>query len=170
MKYFVTIAGETHTVELGGDRILLDGEPVDADLSTVPGTTVHSLILDGASHRIRAQKKDSEEWSVALDGRRLIATVVDERTQTIRDMTGAGSGPAGPRPVKAPMPGLVVKVEVAPGDAVEAGQGLVIVEAMKMENELKAEVPGVVKTIHVEAGQAVEKDQVLVDFQVPEES
>jgi pyruvate carboxylase subunit B len=169
MKYFVTISGTTHTVELGGDQVLLDGEPVDADLSTVPGTNVHSLILDGASHRIRATRQDREEWQVALDGRRLLVSVVDERTQAIRDMTGTGAGPAGPRPIKAPMPGLVVKVEVAPGDSVEAGQGMVIVEAMKMENELKAEGPGVVKTIHVEPGQAVDKDQVLVDFEVPEE-
>jgi pyruvate carboxylase subunit B len=68
------------------------------------------------------------------------------------------------------MPGLVVKVEVEEGERVEAGRGLVIVEAMKMENELKAEAAGVVSRIHVEAGQAVEKDQILVDLAAPEEA
>ena len=133
MKYFVTIADTTHTVEIAGDQVLLDGEAVEADLATVPGTNVHSLILNGQSHRIRASRTGTEEWRVALDGRRLEARVVDERIQAIRDMTGTGSGPSGPRPVKAPMPGLVVKIEVAVGDEVQPGQGLVIVEAMKME-------------------------------------
>jgi biotin carboxyl carrier protein len=63
------------------------------------------------------------------------------------------------------MPGLVVRVEVAPGDEVEAGQGLVIVEAMKMENELKAARAARVKAVHVVAGAAVEKDAVLVEFE-----
>jgi biotin carboxyl carrier protein len=62
------------------------------------------------------------------------------------------------------MPGMVVKIEVAEGDRVEAGQGVAIVEAMKMENELRAGGPGVVARIHVREGDAVEKDQVLVDL------
>ena len=66
------------------------------------------------------------------------------------------------------MPGLVVKVQVEEGDHVEVGRGLVIVEAMKMENELKAEAAGVVARIHVEPGQAVEKDQILVDLAAPD--
>jgi pyruvate carboxylase subunit B len=65
------------------------------------------------------------------------------------------------------MPGLLVQLEVAIGDRVEAGQGVAIVEAMKMENELKAEAPGVVARIHVRPGQAVEKDQVLIELHAP---
>jgi biotin carboxyl carrier protein len=79
-------------------------------------------------------------------------------------MTGAGRPAAGPGPVRAPMPGMVVRVEVAEGDAVAPGQGIVVVEAMKMENELKTESGGVVARINVEAGQAVEKGAVLVEF------
>ena len=67
------------------------------------------------------------------------------------------------------MPGLVVKVEVAVGDRIEAGQGVVIVEAMKMENELRAEAPGVVAHVHVRPGQTVEKDQVLIDLTAPQD-
>ena len=77
------------------------------------------------------------------------AEVVDERTRVIRAMTGNGAQTPGPRPVLATMPGLVVRVEVAEGDTVRGGQGIVIVEAMKMENELRAEGPGVVRRVHV---------------------
>ena len=64
----------------------------------------------------------------------------------------------------APMPGMVVRGDVAEGDIVEAGQGVVIMEAMKMENELTAEAQGIVSKIHIEEGQAVEKGKVLVDL------
>src|SRR6266550_3620647 len=72
--------------------------------------------------------------------------------------------------VKAPMPGLVVRVEVSEGQVVEVGEGLVVVEAMKMENELRASSRGVVEHIHVSAGQRVEKGAALVTIKVPEPS
>src|SRR2546421_744162 len=87
-----------------------------------------------------------------------------------------GGGPerrrsrAGPAVVRAPMPGLVVRVEVADGQRVEAGAGLVVVEAMKMENELRAPRAGVVQTVHVAVGQAVEKGMPLVTVASPEPS
>jgi len=80
-------------------------------------------------------------------------------------MTGGGAVAQGPKPVRAPMPGLVVRVEVEPGQEVKAGQGVVIIEAMKMENELKAEAVGVVSRVLVQQGQAVEKGAVLVEFE-----
>jgi len=169
MRYHVTVGGRTYQLELGPEGTSVDGTAVAADLARVNGTDVYSLVLGGASYRLVAARGGADTWDIHLRGRRLSVEVVDERTHAIREMTGAGSGPAGPRPVRAPMPGLVVKVEVAPGDAVEPGQGLVIVEAMKMENELKAEVAAVVASVHVEPGQAVDKDQILVDFVPPED-
>jgi pyruvate carboxylase subunit B len=83
----------------------------------------------------------------------------------IRALAGAGAAAAGPRPIVAPMPGMVVKVEVAAGDTVRAGQGIVIVEAMKMENELRASGAGRVTRVHVSKGDAVAKDQVLVELE-----
>ncbi len=171
MRYHVTIEGRTFEVELGAEGATVDGTRASADLAHVNGTDVHSLILDGVSYRLvgsRAASGSSGTWDLYLRGRRLEAEVVDERTRVIREMTGTGSGPTGPRPVRAPMPGLVVKVEVEEGSTVEVGQGLVIVEAMKMENELRAEAAGVVAKVHVSPGEAVEKDQVLVDFVAPE--
>jgi biotin carboxyl carrier protein len=145
----------------------VDGVAVSADLAHVPGTDLHSLLLDGTSHRVLATRAQDGRWNLHVGGRRWEVEAVDERTRAIRQMAAGTAGPQGPRPIRAPMPGLVVKVDVAVGDRVEAGQGVAIVEAMKMENELRAEAAGVVAHIHVAAGQAVEKDQILIDLEAP---
>ena len=155
-------------VELGPDGIRVDGEVVQADLVEMDGTEVHSLLIGGRSHRILASRDGTDEWILHMSGLQLRAQVVDERTRTIRKLTGNKGGIVGPKPLRAPMPGLVVKVEAEEGDVVAAGQGLVIVEAMKMENELKCEGGGTISRILVEPGQTVEKDQVLVEFEMPE--
>ena len=168
MRYYVTVGDRTHEVELEGGALRVDGHELEAELRRIPGTRVHSLLLDGASHRVVARRNGSGDWQLHVGTRRLQAAVVDERTKAIREMTGAGAGGLGPRPLRAPMPGLVVKVEVEEGDEVVPGQGLAIVEAMKMENELVAEAAGTVARIRVTAGEAVDKDQVLIDFADPE--
>ncbi len=80
-------------------------------------------------------------------------------------MSAAAKAPAGPSPLVAPMPGLVVRVTVQPGDVVAAGQGLVVMEAMKMENELRAPAAGTVKSVRVVPGTAIEKGAVLVELE-----
>lgn len=169
MHYFVTIRDEVMEVEVDGDRILVDGSPVEATLGDGAGTPVRSLRLGTRSHALVTGPRKGDVRTLHLDGEAFRVEVVDERTRRVRELTVAAAGAQGPRPVRAPMPGLVVKVEVAVGDRVVPGQGLVIVEAMKMENELRAEAEGVVAHILVEPGQAVEKDQILLDFQAPEE-
>ena len=169
MIYHVTVGDRTYVVELGPEGASIDGRPVKADLEHLEGSPVRSLLVDGASYRVAARRTGSESWDLHLRGRRIRAAVVDERTRVIREMTGAGSGPTGPRPIVAPMPGLVVRVEVAEGDVVKAGQGVVIVEAMKMENELTTAADAVVRRVHVKEGQTVEKDQLLVDLAAPDE-
>jgi biotin carboxyl carrier protein len=168
MLYHVTVGGRTFQVQLGSEGVEVDGRPIDADFSTLPGTPVWGLRLDGASHRVVAHHKGRGWWNVNVSGHPVEAEVVDERTRAIRELTGAGAAAAGPKPITAPMPGLIVKVEVSEGDDVRTGQGVVIVEAMKMENELKVQADAVVAKVHVVAGDTVVKGQVLVDFQVPE--
>ena len=164
MRYFVDIGDRTYQVDLGPDGAFVDGDRVESDLAHVVGTDVRHLLLDGRSYRLVARRENDGTWDMHLRGRRLRARAVDERTRAIQELTGAGARPTGPRPVRAPMPGVVVKVEVAVGDRVEEGQGIVIVEAMKMENELRAEGAAIVKTIHVSAGDVVEKDDVLIEL------
>lgn len=164
MRYHVTFGERDFTVDVDADGVRLDGDPVDAELRPVGATGVHALFLDGATHRVVATRGEAGRWRLVVDGTALTADVEDERTRSIRELTATVRGPVGPRPLRAPMPGLVVKIEVTEGDSVRAGQGLVIMEAMKMENELRAESDAVVRRVRVEPGQAVEKDQVLIEL------
>lgn len=164
MIYHVTLLERSYEVELGPDGVSVDGRRVNVDLERVDGDATRSLIVDGASHRLTARRVGRETWDLHLRGRRLRADVVDERTRVIREMTGGAGASHGPEPIKAPMPGMVVKVEVEEGDVVQAGQGVVIVEAMKMENELEAGADARVLRVLVREGQAVDKDELLVDL------
>ncbi|MEK9501187.1 biotin/lipoyl-containing protein [Gaopeijia maritima] len=169
MRYSVTMNGQSWEIDVDDDGVTVDGERVDAALTSVPGTSVHALRLGTASHRVIAERGADGVWGLDVDGRPAEVEVVDERTRRLREMVVAAGGADGPRPLKAPMPGLVVKVEVEEGQVVEPGDGLVIVEAMKMENELRAEVPARVSKVLVAAGDTVEKDQVLVELVAPED-
>lgn len=164
MRYHVTLLGRTLVVDVEPDGVRVDGEPVEAELNALGDRGLHGLRIGTASHRVVARSEGRGRWRIHVDGASALAEVVDERTRAIREMTGASAGVDGPRPVRAPMPGLVVRIEVAEGDEVAPGQGLAIVEAMKMENELKAEVAARVRRVLAEPGQAVEKDQVLIDL------
>ena len=167
MKYYVTIAGKELVVELDGERLTIDGREVaSAHLRSLPGTPIRHLVLDGASHALAVEPSGRGQWAVGHRGVHFEAEVVDERTRHIRSLTGGGQKAAGAGSLKAPMPGLVVRVAVEEGGRVEAGAPVVVLEAMKMENELRAPAAAVVKGIKVKAGQAVEKGQVLVEFEV----
>jgi biotin carboxyl carrier protein len=162
MRYSVTIGGRTVEVDLSGGKPRVDGREVEAELVRVPDSSLLHLRVDGHGFALALRRLGGRgEWEVDLSGRRLEAVAVDERTRAIRELTG-GHEAAAVRTVSAPMPGLVVRVEVSVGDRVRAGQGVVIVEAMKMENELKAPGDGVVARVEVEAGQTVEKGAVLL--------
>jgi biotin carboxyl carrier protein len=162
MRYYVTIGERTFEVDLTGPAPAVDGRPVRAELIPIPRSPVRHLLLDGRSRTFVAQQGTrAGEWVLTVPGERLVAHAVDERTRAIREMTGGEAEERGTT-VVAPMPGMVLRVEVEAGQTVAAGQGVVIVEAMKMENELKAPAAGVVARVLVAAGQAVEKGAVLV--------
>jgi len=163
MKYVVTLDGAEHEVVVDGDRVTVDGAPARAHIEMVHGTPVCHLVLDGRSHTFAVAAAGSGgHWTLLDRGEPVEVEVLDERTRHIRSLVGAGKSQAGSGAIKAPMPGLVVKVLVEPGAAVSAGQGLVVLEAMKMENEIKAAAAGVVEAVSVRPGQAVEKGAVLL--------
>jgi pyruvate carboxylase subunit B len=165
VKYFVTLRSRTYEIDVGGGRVTVDGEPFEAHLAAVPGTPLYHLLLAGSSWTVAAQTLEGVaplRWALGAVGERFEVEAVDDRTRQIQALTGRGRVPAGGGVVKAPMPGLVVRVEVVVGQQVEIGAGLVVVEAMKMENELRAQRAGVVETIHVAAGQTVDKGASLV--------
>ncbi|MCU0619116.1 MAG: biotin/lipoyl-binding protein, partial [Gemmatimonadaceae bacterium] len=139
MKYVVEIAGERHEVELGADGARYDGATIETHLADVPGTPVRQVRIGREVHRVVARRLPGKgRYVLWLDGHRYEVEALDERTRTIRDMTVASAGASGPAPLVAPMPGLVVRLLVAVGDVVQAGQPLAVMEAMKMENELRA--------------------------------
>lgn len=165
MKYLVQLGGRTVEVRVAGATVTVDGRTTRAALSTVGGTPVRQLELDGEVHELTAERGDGPgRWRIAVGDVRLDAAVVDERAEAIRGMLGRGEAGAGGGSVVAPMPGLVVRVNVEAGQRVEAGTGLVVVEAMKMENQLSASAPGVVRRVLVAAGQAVEKGERLLEL------
>jgi pyruvate carboxylase subunit B len=166
VKYYVTVGSRMFEVDLAGAEIRVDGDVVTAEMSPVPGTPLHHLLLGAESWSVAAEALDTDTWVLGAVGERRAVSVLDERTRQIQELTGKRAG--GPRGgvVRAPMPGLVVRVEVAAGDTVAAGAGLVVVEAMKMENELRAPAAGLVKEIHVAAGAAVETGAPLVTLEL----
>jgi pyruvate carboxylase subunit B len=169
VKYFVDIAGERLEVELDGETARIGDQAYAVHLADVEGTPVHLLTMDDRVYRVVARRGGERvvergRYVVRLDGWRFDATALDERARAIRDLTAA-KAPTGPLPVTAPMPGLIVRVDVKPGDVVGAGQGVIAMEAMKMENELRSATAGTVKTVLVKPGQAVERGAVLVELE-----
>jgi len=166
MRYVVDVDGGRTSVDVAGETVEIDGERVSARLVDVPGTPVSLLTVGDRVYRLIARRGDSRgRYTLSLDGRRFDVEALDERTRTIRDLSAASAAATGPAPLVAPMPGLIVRVSVAVGDAVEAGQGLVVMEAMKMENELRARSGGTVTAVHATPGTAVEKGAVLVELE-----
>ena len=162
MKYVVTVAGKSFEVALNGADISVDGRTVSANLTAVPESPLRELVLDGAS-RTYAMTHAADGWAVMAGGETHQVQVDDERSIMLGKLTGAGERGGTGGIVKAPMPGLVLRVEVEEGEMVAAGDGLVVLEAMKMENEIKAPVAGRITAVHVEGGQAVDKGMTLVE-------
>ncbi len=164
MKYHVTIRSRTYVVDVEGGSVTVDGERLEAHAVAIPGTPLVHLLLGKDSWTVACQHLEGGRWALGAAGERLEVEVQDDRSKQIEALTGQGRKPAAGGMVKAPMPGLVVRVEVERGQAVAAGDGLVVVEAMKMENELRATHKGIVEQIHVKAGDRVEKGAPLVSL------
>ncbi|HJQ19536.1 MAG TPA: biotin/lipoyl-containing protein [Gemmatimonadaceae bacterium] len=166
MKYYVTVGDTQLEVERDGDRLTIDGTTMNARLERVGETNEHVLRIGDATHRVHARRGDARgRYDLSIDGYRLNVEALDERAKAVRDLARASARPAGPARLVAPMPGLVVRINVNEGDAVRAGQGLVVIEAMKMENELKAGSAGIVRRVLVSAGNAVEKGTLLLELE-----
>jgi pyruvate carboxylase subunit B len=165
VKYFVAVNGRQVEVELEGGRVTVDGTVLQASLIPVPGTPLRQLLLGERTLVFSVESPGRGTWHLGHHGDRWEVEVVDERTRHIRGLTGEGQKRTGGGVLRAPMPGLVVRVLVEPGQPVSADAGVVVLEAMKMENQLKAPAAAVVKAVRVGPGKTVEKGEVLVEFE-----
>ena len=164
MKGYIAEIGTTRIkVEFAKDdqRAILDGRPAEISHAWIGGTghNLH-LIIDGRSYDFRVEDDDGR-LALTYVGKRYHCAVLDERLADLKRRAGMSDRPAGRTVVKAPMPGLVVKIMVEPGAEVQKGDRLLILEAMKMENDVKAPRAGRVSSISVNAGQAVEGGREL---------
>ncbi len=161
MKYYARIGQNEYEIEIDGDRLLVDGEPVQIDLHQTGDPELYSMLYEGRSYELLVEE-DRYRYGVTLRGDRYDVLVEDERQRRLNAGRGLPTLPDGELAVPAPIPGLVVKVLVAAGDVIEEGQPLVILEAMKMENEIRARRGGTVSKVQVQPGQRVEQNGVLL--------
>jgi biotin carboxyl carrier protein len=164
MAFIGTLGDDSYTVEIEETgksvyRVSVDGHEFVVD-GKKTGRTNYSLIVDNRSFEIEVDNT-GDEYRVLVDGRSYHIHLVDERRVRVGG-NQAGAQMQGRQNVSVPMPGKVIAILVAEGDQVEKGQGLIIVEAMKMENEVHSPIAGEVKEIKVKTGETVEGGAVLL--------
>lgn len=164
MKYLVEVQGRTFEVVVDGDHVTVDGRDAAAALEPVPGSPVALLTLDGKTHSLALRPLGRGGWSLTTGGQEFQAEVLDERTRHIRSLAGTGAAESAGGVLKAPMPGLVVRIQAEPGQAVVAGAPLVVLEAMKMEHSIRAPHGGTVKALFCQEGDMVSEGTVLVEL------
>ena len=162
MRYIATVEDKQFIVEIIDEKhVSVDGKVYEVDFESVSGQPVYSLIVDGKSHEGYVAQAD-DNWQVLLRGRLFPITVEDEREKRLRSAAGGGVAETGEFHLRAPMPGLVVAIPVEEGQSILKGQVLLILESMKMQNELKAPRDGTVGRIRVKPGETVEQKQTLL--------
>jgi len=162
MKYITTIDGKEFLVEIIDDtHISLDGKVVEVDFESVESQPVFSLIVDGKSYEAYVYQGE-EDLEILVKGKLYHSRVEDERERRLKAASGSAVIQSGPYHLKAPMPGLIVSIVVEEKQEVKKGDVLLILESMKMQNELKSPRDGVIGRIRVNAGDSVEQRQKLM--------
>ncbi|MEJ5197378.1 MAG: biotin/lipoyl-containing protein [Anaerolineae bacterium] len=165
MKYYATIDDHTYeiVIEQGG-RILVDGVEYQVDIKAIGGRQLYSLLLNHASYEVVLDPDTDQRnmYDILVGGQRYLVKVQDERARRLSLADRNLKPPEGELVVKAPIPGLIVKVLVTSGQEVAEGEPLLILEAMKMENELRAPRRGIVHEVRVGARMQVAQGQPLI--------
>jgi biotin carboxyl carrier protein len=165
MSYSAEYQGQAHRVtvtRIGSPAVVQLDDASHAVDFTPLGGGLFSLILNGRSYEVDVVEEEEGVLAIWVGGELHRVEIEEEGRRRRRAAGAAGQAKGGPQTIAFPMPGRVVKLLVAAGQEVTAGQGVIVVEAMKMENELKASGPGVVKEIKVREGAGVAGGEVLV--------
>lgn len=169
MRYLIRIGDTVHDIDVqeqGGQvQVTLDGRPVRADLQPAGRDHAYSLLIDGQSWQVFAAGTPPA-LRLYLDGHQVDTEVLSgAAAQALRSArTEPGTGVTGPLVIKAPMPGVVKAVHVKPHDQVEKGQSLLVLEAMKMANDVRAPRAGRVHHVPVAPGQRIAKGDILIEL------
>lgn len=178
MRYVATISGRKYTIDLednghvrrvsvDGREMRLDWQPIAADRDAATGH--YSLLTSGKSYDVFARAVEDPDHSgeslartieIHLSGFPYVVTVHDERTEALASLAG-GAHISGDATIRAPMPGLVTNILVSAGEEIKRGQTVIVLEAMKMENDLTTPRAGIVKEIRVARGQTVAQNDAL---------
>jgi len=164
MKYQATVHQTTFDVEpIGNEAVSINGIKKESRLVQL-SERFYQFIYEGKVYRVEAIKTD-EGFTFKINGEPVSVELKDELQLLLDKMSGSAKKKSTSGDVYAPMPGLVVKVSVAVGQSIKKGQGLLILEAMKMQNEIKSPIDGIVRAINVSEKQAVEKNHLLVKLE-----
>ena len=165
MKYITTIGDKEYAIEfLDDNHIIFDGKTLEVDFESVSNQPVYSLIVDGNSYEAYVYPAENDDWEVLRKGRMYAVKVEDEREKRLRAAAGSSVNESGEFHLKSPMPGMVVTIPVVEGQEVEKGDVLLILESMKMQNELKAPRGGIVSRVRIQPGESVEQRQTLLSL------
>jgi biotin carboxyl carrier protein len=163
-RWVATVAGRATMVEVSGRdgryRVVVGDHVLEVDARRVAGGQ-YSLLIDGIVHVADVTPTDRGGGRVDIDGATYLVEVEEYARHVIRTRAGAGARD-GRQVITTPLPGKVTHVAVAPGDHVKAGDTVVVIEAMKMENEFKATAAGTVAEVRIQPGQAVNAGDLLV--------
>jgi len=163
VKYQVKIEGEEFKVGIkekdGELKVDLEGKEILANLSELKKNKIYSLLVNDRTYDLEIRRKNGE-FEINYGGEKYSGEILDERLAKLKPPTEKEG--LKQKELKAPMPGLIVKIEVEEGQIIKSGEGVVIMEAMKMENEIKSLYDGKVKKIMVSEKETVDKDQVLL--------
>ena len=164
MKYYSAIEDRIFEIEINQlGELCIDGECAEVDFQSISGSSIYSLLFGHVSYEAIVEARD-DCYDVLVQGTLYRVKVQDERERRLAQAARGFAPPSGEIAIKAPMPGLIVDVPVCTGQAVEEGNVLVILESMKMENELKAPRAGVISQVRVQTGQSVEQHEILVSI------
>ena len=163
--FSVMINGNSYEILTDGSGIEVNSAPLDWNLVRISDGYFHIISNNTTySAEVVSIDKETKSFSIKINGK-IYPVKVKDKLDLLLEKMGLNNGVSGKvNTIKAPMPGLIIDLRVKAGDAVSAGDTLLILEAMKMENIIKASGEGTVKSVHINKGDSVEKNQVLIEF------
>ena len=162
MKYLATVNETTFEVDINEDSyVTVDGQRYEIDFRSVGNGPLYSLLIDGNSYEGHIEGTE-DGWQILHKGDLYMVEIEDERSQRLMKLGGAGPATKGDYYLKAPMPGLVVSVPVKEGQEIRQGDILVVLESMKMQNELKSPHDGTILRIQANPEDTIQQAEVML--------